>query len=118
MAKETRKVPLYGVHFKGIFGRNRSVKFKANRDLVERPAGEVEVDFVTRIANAFAASIGPKDGLLRVVVYKEGEVTRYTGEDGIDGRDYTTYLYQPYDAQELLRRGYEGKVAAADVLAL
>lgn len=101
MAREVKKTALYGTHFKGVFGRNRSVKFKANRTLFERPLDQDEQEFVTQLAKNFAAEIKPKAGNLRVVVYRDGEVTTYSGEDGIDGRDYKMHLYQPYDAQTL-----------------
>jgi hypothetical protein len=108
MARETRKTALYGVHFKGVFGRNRSVKFKANRDLVERPAGVSEQDFVTQIATNFASDIKPKAGNLRVVVYRDGEISVYSGEHGTaDGNTVTYTTYQPYDAQTLYGVTYE-----------
>lgn len=110
MATEKKKTALYGVHFKGVFGRNRSVKFKANRNLVECPEGTTELAFVTQIATDFAIDIKPKAGNLRVIVYRNGEITH----DTVDGRVYTTYLYQPYDAQTLYGLTFEaGKAGEA-----
>lgn len=86
----TRFVSLYSVSFRGIYGRNRSVKHTSTSGGVEAPdfseAKGVEgsfispscaasVTFVTGLAEAFATKIDAKKGDLRVTRYDNCEVS-------------------------------------------
>jgi hypothetical protein len=83
MAKSVTLITLYSVCFKGLFGRNRSEKFRAS-DPFEAPDGIAPAEFCKDQANAFASNIGAKHGRLWVIRYDNSEKTDHG--DGV-----TTY---------------------------
>jgi hypothetical protein len=99
--RSERKTVLYGVHFKGLFGRNRSVKFTASRKLVERPESAIEEKvWAVDVAYDFLATLKVMHGAVSVVAYDEGEVCTYT--DDQTGRVIETQTYQPFSARTVI----------------
>jgi hypothetical protein len=73
MTKKTEIVTLHSVGFRGIFGRNRSVKFTSS-GATEAHLTTVGFD-VRKLAGDFARSISAKRGDLRVTRYDDCERT-------------------------------------------
>ncbi len=100
-------ITVYDVVFKGVFGRNRSVKVEVPFRRETPPCFDPVPEFYTKLMDEAAAKIKPKQGVM--FVRKTEGCKRSTFDMG-DGRTGSSLTFPLYQAQRVARRDYAGGV--------